>query len=84
MSSALMVSSPCIVLLTSGFVGEADIIFRIFKLMGDCGELEGDDARAEILWASLLYVRADDVNLRLPIRDRKSDTRVAENMADVV
>lgn len=50
--------------------------------MGDCGELKGDDGRTEILWASVLYVWADDVNLRLAIRDWKSDTRVAENMAN--
>lgn len=83
MSSSLTVSSPCTVLLTSGLVGEVDIIVRIFKLMGDCSELKGDDGRTEILWASLLYVWADDVNLRLAIRDWKSDTRVAENMANV-
>lgn len=48
------------------------MIVRIFK--GGCGELKGDDAGTEILCAFLLYVWADDVNLRLPIRDRKSDT----------
>lgn len=83
MSSSFIVSSPCTVLLTSGLVGEADIFARGFKLTGDCGELNGDDARIEILSAFLLYVWANDVNLRLPIRDLKSDTRVAENMANV-
>lgn len=72
MSSSLMVSSPCTVLLTSGLVGEEDMMVRDFELVR--GELNGDDARTEILWAFLLYVWADDVNLRLPIRDRKSDT----------
>lgn len=54
---------------------------RDFELVR--GELNGDDARTEILWAFLLYVWADDVNLRLPIGDRKSDNRVAENMENV-
>lgn len=51
--------------------------------MGDCGDLSGDDAGNEILWAFFLYGWPDDVNLRQPTRDRKGDNRVAENMANM-
>lgn len=83
MSSSFMVSSPCTVLLTAESVGEEVMIVRDFEGIVDCGELNRDDARTEILWAVVLYVRADDVNLRLTFRGRKSDNRVAENMANV-
>lgn len=82
MSSSFTVSSPCTVLLSSGSVGE-DITVSDFELMGNCGELNCDDGRTEILWAMFLYVWADDVKLRPLIRERESDNRVAENMANV-
>lgn len=53
------------------------------ELMAECGKHSGDDARPELLWAFFLYVRADDVKLRLPIRDRNRDIRVAEAMANM-
>lgn len=55
-----------------------------FELMGNCGELM-DDGRTEILWAMFLYqyIWADDVKLRPPSRERKSDNRVAESLANV-
>lgn len=81
MSSSFMVSSPCTVLLTPASVGEEVMIVRGFGRIEDCGELSR--ARTEMLCAVVLYVRADDVNLRLPFRGRKSDSRVAENMANV-
>lgn len=82
MSSSFTVSSSCTVLLSSGSVGE-DITVSDFELTGDCGELNSDDGRTEIPWAVFLYVWADDVKLRPPIRERKTDNRVAENMANV-
>lgn len=80
MSSSFTVSSPCTVLLLSGAI-EMDMYISGFELKGDCGNLSGDDARAEILWAFLLYAWADDVKSRVPFRYRRNDTRVAENMA---
>lgn len=47
MSSSLRVSSPCMMLLTSGSVGE-DMTVNGLELKGS-GDLGGDDARAEIL-----------------------------------
>lgn len=54
-----------------------------FKLTGNCGSLNGDDARAEILWAFLLHAWADDVNLRVPFRHWRNGNRAAENMASL-
>lgn len=82
MSSSFTISSLCTVLLTSGSFGE-DMNASGFELKRDCGNLGGDGARAEILWAFLLYAWADDVNSRLPFRHWRNDNRVAENMASL-
>jgi hypothetical protein len=53
------------------------------EVNGDCGDLSGNDAGTEILWAFLLYALADDVKLRVPLRDWETDNRVAENMENM-